>query len=99
MVTQTHFQWWFREENGLSKSWPISMKSTNPQKRDTPTLGLPRSLEPFLVGYEQKSFCQNVFYNNQVGQPRNFYQNSSTLIKMRGKFSKLSKEIYNTGRK
>ena len=23
-------------------------------------------------------------YNNQVGQPRNFHQNSSTLIKMRG---------------
>ena len=61
--------------------------------------GTPRSLEPFLVGFEQKSFCQNVFYNNLISQPRNFYQNSSTLIKMRGKFPKLSMEIYNTGRK
>ena len=75
------------------------MKSTNLQKKGHTNFGTPRSLEPFLVGFEQESFCQNVFYNNQVGQPRNFYQNSSTLIKMRGKFPKLSMEIYNTGGK
>ena len=32
-------------------------------------------------------------------QPWNFYQFSSILIKMRGKFPKLSMEIYNTGGK
>ena len=47
------------------------MKSTNLQKKDTPILGLQGlwSLEPFLVGIEQKYFCQNVFYNHQVGNP------------------------------
>ena len=75
------------------------MKSTNLQKKGHTNFGTQRSLEPFLMGFEQKSLCQNVFYNNQVGQPRNFYQNYSTLIKMRGKFPKLSMEIYNTGGK
>ena len=32
-------------------------------------------------------------------QPQNFYQNCSIVIKMRGKFPKLSMEIYNTERK
>ena len=44
-------------------------------------------------------FGQNVFYNHQVGQPRNFYQISSTLIKMRGEFPKLTMEIGHTGGK
>ena len=53
----------------------------------------------FPDGLCAKVLLPNVFYNHQVGQPRNFYQNSSILIKMRGEFPKLSMEIYNTERK
>ena len=99
MVTQTHFQWWFQGRKWIVKKLLHFYEIYQPSKKGHTNFGTPRSLEPFLVGFEQKSFCQNVFYNNQVGQPRNFYQNSSTLIKMRGKFPKLSMEIYNTGGK
>ena len=90
MVTQTHFQWWFQGRKWIVKKLLHFYEIYQPSKKGHTNFGTPRSLEPFLVGFEQKSFCQNVFYNHQVGQPRNFYQNSSTLIKLRGKVPKFS---------
>ena len=99
MVTQTHFQWWFQGRKWNVKKLLHFYEIYQPSKIGHSIFGAPRSLEPFLMGFVQKSFCHNVSYNHQGGQPRNFYQNSSILFKMRGKLPKLFMEIHNTKRK